>query len=587
MSLSKLVAIEGDSRRLDRFELVAELATGGMATVYLARLSGVGGFQRFTAIKRLHPHLAREPEFIEMFLEEARLAARIHHPHVVPILEIGTSDEGYYIVMEYVEGDTLGRLLARSAQTGIRLPTKVGLRVVIDMLAGLDAAHELKDDDGQPLGIVHRDISPQNVLVGVDGSSRLSDFGVARATSKLSTTRTGQLKGKLAYMAPEQAKGAKDIDRRADIFAAGVVLWEVLACRRLFKGDGEADTLNRVLHEPIPPVRSAAPTVPAALEAVVARALDRDRTRRYATAAEFAESLERASRVVGALGTHKDVAAHLEAVLGTEISQQREAVRAWVARSEPSRHGLEGPQEFSAVTKADGRPSDGSLPRLGKDPASLPGLAAAGGREPSSGRGVSSLSNVATAPAPDSLTAPATQLPVLSSAGAAPRRGRAWPWAALIAIAAVGGVAAWARYGHRVGAATALAQPPAAPAVAPASPSPAAAAAATIAPPSASGSAIGVRAAGAAPSGSGAATPPAASSALAASSPPPVAPRAPPPWRGGGRPSPTPLALAPAPAPPPAAAAPPAPPPAPPPAAPPSPPPAPAVPDDISRNPYR
>ncbi|HEY5241705.1 MAG TPA: serine/threonine-protein kinase, partial [Polyangiaceae bacterium] len=311
---------------------MAELATGGMATVFLARLSGVGGFQRFVAIKRLHPHLAREPEFIEMFLEEARLAARIHHPNVVPILEIGQSDQGYYIVMEYVEGDTLGRLLARSAQTGVRLPVKVGLRVIIDMLAGLDAAHELKDDDGNPFGIVHRDISPQNVLVGVDGSSRLSDFGVARATSKLSTTRTGQLKGKLAYMAPEQARGHKDVDRRADIFASGIVLWEVLACRRLFKGDGEADTLNRVMNEPIPPVRSAAPTIPAALEAVVAKALERDRSKRYNTAAEFADSLERASRVVGALGTHKEVALHLEAVLGTEISQQRDVVRAWLAR---------------------------------------------------------------------------------------------------------------------------------------------------------------------------------------------------------------------------------------------------------------
>src|SRR6185312_14874139 len=209
--------------------------------------------------------------------------------------------------------------------------------------AGLDAAHELKDDDGNPFGIVHRDISPQNVLVGVDGSSRLSDFGVARATSKLSTTRTGQLKGKLAYMAPEQARGDKDIDRRADIFASGIVLWEVLACRRLFKGDGEADTLNRVLHEPIPPVRTVAAMVPAALEAVVAKALERDRAKRYATAAEFADALERASRVVGALGTHKDVASHLDAVLGTEISAQRDAVRAWLARSEPSKHGITPP----------------------------------------------------------------------------------------------------------------------------------------------------------------------------------------------------------------------------------------------------
>jgi serine/threonine-protein kinase len=338
---------------LDRFELVAELATGGMATVYLARLSGVGGFQRLVAIKRLHPHLAREPEFIEMFLGEARLAARIHHPNVVPIIEISPSQRGYYIVMEYVEGDTLGRLLARSAQSATRLPMHVGVRILLDTMAGLDAAHELKDDKGGLLGIVHRDVSPQNVLVGVDGSSRLSDFGVARATSALSTTRSGQLKGKLAYMAPEQARGHKDVDRRADIFAAGIVLWEVLTCRRLFKGDGEADTLHRVLNDPIPPVRSVASTVPAPIEAVVAKALERDRAKRYETAAEFADALERASRVVGALGTHKDVALHLAAVLGTEMSAQREAVRAWLARSEPSRHagdGSQGPESRSATS---------------------------------------------------------------------------------------------------------------------------------------------------------------------------------------------------------------------------------------------
>src|SRR5580658_1044953 len=169
--MSKLLAGEGEDQRLDRFELVSELASGGMATVFLARLSGVGGFQRFVAIKRLHPHLAREPEFIEMFLDEARLAARIHHPNVVPILEIGTSEEGYYIVMEYVEGDTLAHLLTHCTKRGQRLPLNVALRIVTDMLAGLDAAHELKDDDGKSLEIVHRDVSPQNVLVGVDGSA--------------------------------------------------------------------------------------------------------------------------------------------------------------------------------------------------------------------------------------------------------------------------------------------------------------------------------------------------------------------------------------------------------------------------------
>jgi serine/threonine-protein kinase len=411
-----------------------------MATVYLARLSGVGGFQRLVAIKRLHPHLAREPEFIEMFLEEARLAARIHHPNVVPILEIGQA-HGYYIVMEYVEGDTLGRLLARSAQTGARLPTKVGLRVFIDMLAGLHAAHELQDDNGNALGIVHRDVSPQNVLVGVDGSSRLSDFGVARATSKLSTTRTGQLKGKLAYMAPEQARGLKDIDRRADIFAAGIVLWEVLTCRRLFKGDGEADTLNRVVNEPIPPVRSVAPAVPAALEAVVARALERDRSKRYETAAEFADALERASRILGALGAHKEVAAHLEAVLGTEISQQRDAVRAWLARSEPSRHGVEPlPRPDAHVTRAERAP------------------AVSGPSSVSSMRNVPSEPSVASAVLSTRPVQPNASAPLSASlaAGASPRRTRMWPWVTALA-AAVAGAALWMGYYARGGFATAVA----------------------------------------------------------------------------------------------------------------------------------
>jgi serine/threonine-protein kinase len=338
------LAAESEAHKLDRFELVAELATGGMATVYLARVSGVGGFQRFVAIKRLHPHLAHEPEFIEMFLDEARLAARIHHPNVVSILEIGATDQGYYIVMEYVEGDTLGRLLSRAAQTGQRVPLKVGLRVVIDMLAGLEAAHELTDDEGNPLKIVHRDVSPQNVLVGVDGHARITDFGVARATSRLSTTRAGQLKGKVAYMAPEQARGDSEVDHRADVFAAGVVLWEVLSCRRLFKAEGEAQTLNKVLNEPIPTVSSVWEEVPPALDAITARALERDRSVRFQSAIELADVLEKATRTLGVHGTSKDVAAYLDEALGPEITSQREAVRAWVARTtDPGRRGWSQP----------------------------------------------------------------------------------------------------------------------------------------------------------------------------------------------------------------------------------------------------
>jgi serine/threonine protein kinase len=335
-------------RRLDRFELIAELASGGMATVYLARLSGAGGFQRFVAIKRLHPHLANDNEFVQMFLDEARLAARLHHPNVVPILEIGESPQGYYLVMEYVEGDTLARILARSAQAGRMLSPRVSMRICLDTITGLHVAHELKDDDAKPLNIVHRDVSPQNILIGMDGSGRITDFGVARAATRLSTTRTGQLKGKLAYMAPEQARGAP-VDRRADIFAMGIVLWECLAQKRLFKGEGEADTLNRVIYEPIPSLRQANPDVPPALEAVVMKALDRDRDKRWVDASELGDALEKAARDTNCLGSHKEVAAHLESVLGTDISAQRDAVRAWLARSEPSQR-FEGHQAMMAAS---------------------------------------------------------------------------------------------------------------------------------------------------------------------------------------------------------------------------------------------
>jgi eukaryotic-like serine/threonine-protein kinase len=336
VTLSKLKATPA-GEKLDRFELIAELASGGMATVYLARLGGVGGFQRFVAIKRLHPHLAREGEFVDMFLDEARLAARIHHPNVVPILEIGESKDGYYLVMEYIEGDTAARLLARSVQAGRKLPTAMGLRIVIDTLTGLHAAHELTDDERRPLRLVHRDVSPQNVLVGVDGVARITDFGVARAATRLSTTRSGQLKGKLAYMAPEQARGG-DIDRRADIFAAGAVMWELLAAKRLFKGEGEAETLNRVLFEPIPSLRVFEPSIPPAIEQICMCALSRDPAQRFPSAADMADALERRARSLNCLASAREVAAYVDAIIGQEISQQREAVRAWLARSEPSRN---------------------------------------------------------------------------------------------------------------------------------------------------------------------------------------------------------------------------------------------------------
>ena len=341
MAKVKLLDPSDVRRRLDRYELIGEIATGGMATVFLARLGGVGGFQRFVAIKRLHPHLAAEAEFVEMFLDEARLAAGIHHPHVVPILEVGTSDSGYYLVMEYIEGDTLARIIARAVSTGDLVPRPIVVRIMLDSLAGLHAAHELADPGGQLVGLVHRDVSPQNVLVGVDGSSRITDFGVARATARLSTTRAGQLKGKLAYMSPEQTKG-EDIDRRADLFSMGILLWEALVGRRLFKADNEAATISRVLMDKIPLLSSVNPAIPREFDEVSVKALRREARARYQTAAEMADALERAARAAAAtshdvgVASPREVAAYVQKVIGNEVAAQRESVRAWLAQSEPN-----------------------------------------------------------------------------------------------------------------------------------------------------------------------------------------------------------------------------------------------------------
>ncbi|MEI9940554.1 MAG: protein kinase [Pseudomonadota bacterium] len=334
--MAKLFDPSAGRQRVDRYELVGEIASGGMATVYLARLTGVGGFQRFVAMKRLHPHLASEKEFVEMFLDEARIAARIHHPNVVPILEVGASAVGYYLVMEYIEGDTLARLLARAATRGKRLPVGIALRIALDMLAGLHAAHELRDDAGEAVQLVHRDVSPQNVLVGVDGIARITDFGVARAASRLTATRVGQLKGKIAYMAPEQAAGEESIDRRADVFAAGIVVWEELAAKRLFKAENEAATLSRVMTEPVPPLTTIVPGLSVALSNVVMRALDRNVDARFPSCAQFADALEAAATGSESIATPRELAAYVTEVLGDEVSAQREAVRAWIARSEPS-----------------------------------------------------------------------------------------------------------------------------------------------------------------------------------------------------------------------------------------------------------
>ncbi|MFO0644930.1 MAG: serine/threonine-protein kinase [Polyangiales bacterium] len=309
--------------QLGRYELLHEIATGGMATVYLARARSVAGFERVVAIKVCHPHLRHEEEFSSMFLDEARLAARIHHPNVVSTLDVGEAEQ-LYLVMEYIEGDRISGLIKAAARRGERVPVPITLRIMIDVLSGLHAAHELKDHQGHPLNIVHRDVSPQNILVGVDGVTRITDFGIAKAEARLTVTREGQVKGKMSYMAPEQLSST-NVNRRADVYAAGVVLWEALTGRRLFRADTEAETLNLVLHGVVLAPSTVAPEIVPEVDAVLRKALERDPDKRFQSAAEFADALENLD--VLKVATTRAVAAYICELLAEPIQKRRELVR--------------------------------------------------------------------------------------------------------------------------------------------------------------------------------------------------------------------------------------------------------------------
>jgi serine/threonine-protein kinase len=281
---------------LGRYAIFDEIAAGGMATVHLGRLIGPAGFSKVVAIKRLHPHLARDPEFSSMFIDEARLAARVQHPNVVATLDVVPIEGEVFLVLDYVQGEPLSRLVKATAARGEHMDPRIASTVVVGALHGLQAAHDATDEYGKSLGIVHRDVSPQNVMVGADGVARVLDFGVAKAAGRLQSTRDGQLKGKLSYMAPEQVRGT-EVDPRTDVYSAGVVLWEALTGRRMIQGNNEASVLQAVLQAHPPKPSSLNPTVPQAVDEVVMRALEKHPARRFATAREMAIALERAAGI--------------------------------------------------------------------------------------------------------------------------------------------------------------------------------------------------------------------------------------------------------------------------------------------------
>jgi serine/threonine protein kinase len=350
--------------KLERYEILARLASGGMATVYVARVQAVAGFERLVAIKVLHSNLAHEDEFIRMFLDEARLAASIRHPNVVPTIDVCDAGEagcGYFIVMEYIEGDHLGALMSSAHKEQERLPLPVVMRMVADALGGLGAAHALRDDSGRTLNLVHRDVSPHNIMVGRDGVVRLTDFGVAKAEDRLTHTRDGQVKGKLAYMAPEQAvSGATDA--RSDLFSVGVILWESVTGQRLFRADTTAGTLNKLLREPIPTPSSVDPAL-APLDALLSKALAREPGARFQTADEFARAIEEVSPAIGGLASLRGVARMVKHHAAAKLKREKKLVDDALRALRPEDVGQlpETDDELSALSNTDISITSGSL----------------------------------------------------------------------------------------------------------------------------------------------------------------------------------------------------------------------------------
>ena len=306
---------------LGRYLLADAIAAGGMATIHLGRLLGPVGFARTVAIKRLHPQFAKDPEFVAAFLDEARLAARIQHPNVAQTLDVVATEGELFLVMEYVVGESLARLMKRLRRRNLALPPPIASAVVTHTLYGLHAAHDAKSDDGEPLAIVHRDVSPHNILVGVDGITRVVDFGIAKAAKRTKETEVGRIKGKIAYMAPEQVK-SEPLDRRSDVFAAGIVLWEALTGRRLFEDTDPFLVMSQVLEAPLVPPSRHMPALSPEVDAVVMRALSRPRELRFQTAREMAIALERA--LMPALS--REVGEWVENTVGDEIRERGRAL---------------------------------------------------------------------------------------------------------------------------------------------------------------------------------------------------------------------------------------------------------------------
>jgi serine/threonine-protein kinase len=405
---------------LGRYELVLRIASGGMGEVWAARLKGTRGFQKVVALKFLLPELSANPHFEQMFLDEAALAAQIRHPNVVQVVDLGEENEILYQVMEWVNGESLWAIMRAAAKKG-GIPLEVSARIICQVCAGLHAAHELKDDEGNLIGLVHRDVTPQNILLTADGLAKVVDFGVAKFAGRgAAATQVGEIKGKVPYMAPEHIKG-RELDRRADVFSLGILFYQLLAGVHPFLGDNDQLTMVRISSAtPAVPLRARVPTISEALSQVVATALEKSPDKRTKTALDLMHDIERAVPGASMASSNDLVAEFLRGILGDQIG----------AREAELREALRNLDMRSSLPPEGGRWSQVPPPPVAAEVPSAP----APGRPPAA--------EIAVPPSatPSGLTGPV--LPALDAARAAEEEPQP-PWIrrhsrAVMAAAAIG-----------------------------------------------------------------------------------------------------------------------------------------------------
>jgi serine/threonine protein kinase len=319
--------VAGIPTRIGRYEIVSHLATGGMAQILLARQSGLGSFERHVVLKTILRERANDQRFVTMFLDEAKLAATLNHQNVAQVYEVDQADGAYFMAMEYVHGENSRAILEASLRRGWTIPLELAVMIVGGAAAGLHHAHERRGKNGQPLNIVHRDVSPANIMVGYDGSIKVLDFGIAKAEERATKTVGGTIKGKYGYMSPEQCRG-KPIDRRSDIFALGICLYEMTTLRRAFKGNDDFETMKRIVAGDVMPPSIAVPNYPRELEAIVLTAMASDANQRFQTAQELSEAL--------------DVFAQHAKLTGSNTAMSRFMIQLFGPKREP---WVDGPRE--------------------------------------------------------------------------------------------------------------------------------------------------------------------------------------------------------------------------------------------------